>query len=125
MHRSRLCHVIIDVNDLEIGAGFWAAALGTRVAETDPPYATLEQGAGDLRILLQLVPEPKTAKSRVHLDFETDNVEAEVRRLEGLGARRQQFVEEWWVMEDPYGNEFCVLPPQTDDFPVGAAVWGE
>ena len=123
MHRSRLCHVVIDVNDLEVGAGIWAAALGTRVADTDPPYAMLEHGAGDLRILLLLVPEPKTAKSRVHLDFETDDVEAEARRLEGLGARRQQFVEEWWVMEDPFGNEFCVLPSQTGDFPGDAAAW--
>ena len=123
MHRSRLCHVVIDVNDLEIGARFWAAAVGTGVAETDPPYATLEKGAGDLRILLQLVPEPKTAKSRVHLDFETDNVEAEARRLEALGARRQRFVEHWWVMEDPFGNEFCVLPRQQESFPGDAAVW--
>ena len=123
MHRSRLCHAVIDVNALEAGASFWAAALGTRVAGVDPPYAWLAAGAGSLRILLQLVPEPKTAKSRVHLDFETDDVDAEVRRLEGLGARRQRFVEEWWVMEDPYGNEFCVLPPQTDNFPGNATLW--
>ena len=122
MHRSRLCHVIIDVNDLG-GARFWAAALGARVVRTNPPYAWLERGAGDLRLGLQLVPEPKTSKSRVHLDIETDGIEAEVRRLEDLGARRQRFGEEWLVMENPYGNGFCVVPPQLDDFPGDAATW--
>ena len=123
MHRSRLCNVIIDCNDLEVGARFWAGALGTTVASTEGPYAFLETRAGDLEIGLQLVPEPKTAKSRVHLDFETDDLEAEVKRLEALGARRQHFVEGWWVMEDPHGNEFCVLPREPGTLGADARTW--
>jgi hypothetical protein len=74
-------------------------------------------------VSLQKVPEGKTAKVRVHIDIETDDVEAEVRRLEALGAGRQETVEGWWVMEDPCGNEFCVVPIQSGDFPTGARQW--
>ncbi len=111
MHRSRLCNVIIDCNDLEVGARFWAGALGTTVASTEGPYAfPWKPEPATSRSGCNSCPEPKTVKSRVHLDFETDDLEAEVTRLEALGARRQHFVEGWWVMEAPHGNEFCVLP---------------
>ncbi len=123
MHRSRLCAIVIDVNDLDEGARFWASALGTTVSSTEPPYAWLKGGAGDLMVGVQLVPEPKTAKSRVHLDFESDDIEAEVTRLEQLGARRQQFSDHWWVMEDPFGNEFCVVGRDAAEMSGTAATW--
>lgn len=129
MHRSRLTAIVIDCQDLQGTARFWAAALGTSVVseddDSDPTYLTLEGRAGTLTILLQKVPEPKTCKSRLHLDIETDDIEAEVQRLEGLGARRQGAVEHWWVMEDPAGNEFCVVPVQSQDFPGDAPTWGQ
>ncbi len=124
MHRSRLQTVVIDCNDLEASSSFWATALGTEVAsEAEPPYRALRAMPGGLRILLQEVPEPKTAKSRIHLDIETDDVEAEVRRLEALGASRQQKVQHWWVMLDPSGNEFCVVPAAPDGLGDDAATW--
>ncbi len=123
MHRSRLCAIVIDVNDLEVGARFWASALGTAVSSTEPPYAWLNGGAGDLMVGVQLVPEPKTAKSRVHLDLETDDIEAEVTRLEQLGAQRQRFVDHWWVMEDPFGNEFCVVARDPEKMTSDSATW--
>ena len=62
--------------------------------------------------LFAKVPEPKTAKNRMHLDVATTDVEAEVARLLELGATRVRDVDEWgyvWtVMQDPEGNEFCV-----------------
>jgi hypothetical protein len=50
--------------------------------------------------------------SRVHLDIESDDIEAEVRRLESLGAKRVEFVHTWCVMEAPTGQRFCVVRPQ-------------
>lgn len=126
MHRSRLHALVIDCDDLEAGVRFWTGALGTEVYEEptpDNPYVGLKVTAGSLVILLQRVPEPRTAKSRMHLDIETDDVEAEVRRLEALGATRGEFVEGWWVMHDPNGNEFCVVPVQSEAFPDGALTW--
>jgi Glyoxalase-like domain len=47
---------------------------------------------------------------RVHLDIHTDDLDAEVARLQRLGAKRVQKVQTWWVMRDPAGLLFCVLP---------------
>jgi hypothetical protein len=67
----------------------------------------------DIRILLQRTDDPKIKKERMHFDLESDDVEAEVRRLEGLGAKRcdhqQEHGFDFWVMQDPWGNEFCIL----------------
>lgn len=67
----------------------------------------------EIRILLQKTDDPKTSKERMHLDLETDDVEAEVKRLETLGATRWDHQQErgfdFWVMRDPWANEFCVL----------------
>lgn len=124
MHRSTLQVIVIHCNDLEASSAFWSAALGTEVTnEAEPPYRALKAMPGGLRILLQQVPEPKTAKSRIHLDIETDDVEAEVRRLEVLGAFRQQQVQHWWVMIDPSGNEFCVVPAAPESLRDDAATW--
>ena len=89
-HRSRLAGFIIDCQsaDLEAAAQFWSAALGLERTPTDPEeaalYATLAGAPGDLHVEVQKVQHP----SRVHLDIEADDIEAEVARLEKLGARR-------------------------------------
>jgi hypothetical protein len=59
-------------------------------------------------LLVQQVPH----ESRIHLDIESDDLEAEVQRLEALGARRIGFVKRWWVLEAPTGQRFCVVNPQ-------------
>ncbi len=126
-HRSKLSQIVIDGTDLHAALAFWAAALGlpTAAAKIEEPYATIGD-IGGLHIVVQRVPEPKTAKSRVHLDIETDDIEAEVRRLEALGARRLEQHEGWWVLHDPCGNEFCVFGPHLSaGFPTGARVWDE
>ncbi len=126
-HRSKLSQIVIDCADLHAALAFWAGALGLPTADAtiEEPYATLGDSGG-LHIVVQRVPEPKTAKSRIHLDIETDDIEAEVRRLEALGARRAKGHEGWEVMHDPCGNEFCVFGPHLSaDFPTGARVWDE
>lgn len=122
MHRSRLGAIIIDcqTDDLNEAVAFWGRALGYSVCETDDEnYVTLETGPNELQIEVQRVDHP----SRVHLDIETDDVEAEVRRLEELGAKRLEQVKSWWVMEAPTGQRFCVVKPQRSEFASEANVW--
>ena len=78
-------------------------------------------GHGDgLEVFVQRIGE---GAPRYHLDVETDDVEAEAARLEALGAERVEQIRSWWVMRDPAGLLFCVVRPQRDDFPAGAATW--
>ena len=136
--------VVFDCADPDTQAAFWAAALHYIVQPPPEGFADWESfatahgmaemigkvsaivdpdGAGP-RVFFQKVPEPKTAKNRVHLDLNVSNtrrvgaeegrrrVAAEVDRLVGLGARvfrvADEHGEHWVVMQDPEGNEFCV-----------------
>ena len=116
-HRSRLCHFVIDVDDLDRGLSFWSAALDAKEEalpeNSQAVYRRLHLPDSELRILLQLTDDPKAQKERMHLDIESDDIEAEVRRLEALGACRFDHQQErgydFWVLQDPWGNEFCVL----------------
>ncbi|MFC9872690.1 VOC family protein [Nocardia salmonicida] len=122
-HRSRLCHIVIDVDDLDHATSFWCAALAateeTINDNSQQIYRRLQLPDTEVRLLLQATSDPKTAKSRIHLDIETDDLHAEVHRLEALGAIRHDHQRErgfqLWVLQDPWHNEFCVL--QTE-FPV-------
>lgn len=107
---------------MDAGVEFWGKALNMppRSGHSDSnPYVFLEGHAGGFFVLLQRVDDD----ARVHLDFETDDVEAEVRRLEALGARRKEQMDSFWIMEGPSGHVFCVVPPQSDDFPGDANLW--
>ena len=124
MHKSRVSNILIDcqTNDIDAAATVWAAAIGrTAESDADPsePYRLLEGPPREMKILVQAVRH----ESRVHLDIETDDVEAETSRLEGLGARRVAKVKTWWVMEAPTGQRFCVVRPQRADFEENANVW--
>jgi hypothetical protein len=61
--------------------------------------------------------------SRIHLDIESDDLDAEVARLEALGARRLGFVKRWWVLEAPTGQRFCVVNPQRGPIAGRFNVW--
>ena len=113
MHRSRLAAFVIDckVEDFDKAAAFWSAALGREVKPVENPtdtYRELASTADEAQVLLQQVDH----ESRIHLDIEADDLEAEVKRLEALGAKRIGFVKRWWVMEAPTGQRFCVVNPQ-------------
>jgi hypothetical protein len=124
MHRSRLAGFIIDcqTGDLPGAARFWSEALGMgQRGEDGPNYLYLDGAPRDLAIEVQKVSHP----SRVHLDIESDDVDAEVARLEGLGARRIEKVRTWWVMEAPTGQRFCVIQAKHDlTDRAGARQWG-
>ena len=114
MHHSRLCSIIIDckADDLDAAARFWSQALGRAVAPGANPantnYIGLAMHDDEPIVEVQQVGHA----SRIHLDIESDDIEAEVRRLEALGARRVQAVKTWVVMEAPTGQRFCVIRPQ-------------
>jgi hypothetical protein len=124
MHKSRLAGFIIDCKtaDLAEAAAFWGAALGMEVQALpgqEGKYVQLVDPINDLHVEVQSVSHP----SRVHLDIESDDVEAEVRRLEGLGAKRVEKINTWWVLEAPTGQRFCVVRPQGERFAETANRW--
>jgi hypothetical protein len=119
MHRSKLSTFVIDCQDGDIdeAARFWSRALGRAAGSAgpeNPNYRELRARPEEPLLLVQQVTHP----SRIHLDIESDDLEAEVRRLEALGAKRIGFVKRWWVMEAPTGQRFCVVNPQRG--PIGA-----
>jgi hypothetical protein len=110
-HYSRLYKVVIDVpaavHDREVA--FWGAATGHPLAgnERYPEYhGTILEGQ-HFGLLTQLLEE---GGSRVHLDIHTDDLEAEVARLERIGATKVRQMHRWWIMQDPAGLPFCVIP---------------
>jgi catechol 2,3-dioxygenase-like lactoylglutathione lyase family enzyme len=126
MHKSRLAGFIIDcrTDDLEAATRFWCAALGLRVRERaphDPLYYTLDTAPDQPHLEVQRVQH----ESRVHLDIEADDIEAEARRLERLGARRIGIVKNWYVLEAPTGQRFCVVPVERPDFAARANTWND
>jgi hypothetical protein len=125
MHRTRLTSVVIDCaeGDYERGAAFWSAALGRPLLPRDERFCSLRGrtgGEGSPYVGLQRVP---SAERAIHIDIETDDVAAEVARLEKLGARVKARIRNHVVMEAPSGHAFCVVPSRRGDFPVGAAEW--
>lgn len=125
MHHSRLAGFIIDckTDKLDDAARFWSAALGypLKPEQSESDYRVFDAGRDSLHIEVQAVQH----ESRVHLDIETDDIEAEVSRLEKLGARRIKFFKRWWVMEAPTGQRFCVVRPQHENFTKLAKAWPE
>ncbi len=115
-HHSRLSSFVLDCNtdDLAPHVEFWSRALGKPIAtldeDGDGKYAKLETAQDEPILLLQKVSHP----SRIHLDIEADDVQAEVERLVALGARRVEAVHTWVVMEAPSGHRFCVVRPQRE-----------
>ena len=121
-HRSRLAGLIIDcqTDDLEAAAAFWSAALGDEtVREPEGRYVSLDSRSG-LYLAVQTVDHP----SRVHLDIASDDIPAEVARLERLGARQVAAVKTWVVMEAPTGQRFCVVGTEDVDL-AGANIWDD
>jgi catechol 2,3-dioxygenase-like lactoylglutathione lyase family enzyme len=122
MHKSRLAGFIIDCEgkDLDGATRFWSAALGLpRAGREGTRYEKLDASARDLYAEVQVVDHP----SRVHLDIEADDLEAEVARLEALGARRVARIETWVVLEAPTGQRFCVVRSKGWEGKPGVNTW--
>jgi hypothetical protein len=125
MHRSRLCAILIDCKGtaVEEAAGFWSRALG-RAPDTHHPgtrgnYYMLETPPDEPIVQIQRVDH----ESRVHIDIESDDIPAEVARLEALGAKVVNRLERWVVMQAPTGQRFCVVLVQRPGFPKNANNW--
>ena len=105
--------IVIDCHDVELMLDFWAAALDYRKIGSKDQYGLLlPHDPAYPPVLMQRVPEPKTAKTRVHFDIRVDDVETKATELEALGAIRidvgQPADAAFIPMADPEGNEFCV-----------------
>jgi predicted enzyme related to lactoylglutathione lyase len=125
LHSSRINGILIDCNVDDIGAAaqFWAEALGRRIDSNHPGtrgnYVMLETPQDEISVQIQRVEH----ESRVHIDIETDDIPAEVARLEKLGAVVDQRLERWVVMRAPSGQRFCIVRVQRPDWPKGATTW--
>ena len=109
--------VVMDVADLERGGTFWSQILGVEVAFRHHQFWWLgRQNEGAPNIVLQRTDEEKVGKNRAHLDIRVDNLEAALAKVEDLGGSRLRHVIEpeysLWVVADPDGNEFCLIPPR-------------
>ena len=110
-HYSRLSKVVIDVppadHDREVA--FWSAAAGQPLTRFDrhPEYHGAALHGQEFWLLVQRLGQDR---ARVHIDIHTDDLPAEIARLEKLGAERVRQVHSWQVMRDPAGLLFCVIP---------------
>jgi len=124
-HRSRINGILIDCNvdDIQSAALFWAEALGRPVNPdhrgTRGEYVMLEDRPDQISVQIQRVDH----ESRVHIDIETDDIPAEVARLEKLGATVDKQLERWVVMRAPSGQRFCVVRVQRAGFAADANEW--
>jgi predicted enzyme related to lactoylglutathione lyase len=113
-HHSGLVALVLDCQVASLAASleFWSAALQRPIASADQDgdgkYAELQTTANEPFLLLQKVEH----EARVHLDIETDDLDAEVARLEKLGAQRVEFLKRWWILQAPTGQRFCVVRQQ-------------
>ncbi len=115
----RIQCLCIDARDPASIASFWEEALGWRRTHEEPDEVVLEPPVGSPEdgvapdLLFLKVPESKTVKNRLHIDLRPADQQAEVERLESLGASRVSVGQgdevTWVVLADPEGNEFCVL----------------
>ena len=125
MHRSRLAGLIIDceTDDLDAAANFWGKALGAPPKSAanieESPYVELVMPEGEIDVEVQAVQHP----SRVHIDIESDDIEAEADRLEALGAKKIANIKRWCVMEAPTGQRVCIVPVISADFEKKANKW--
>jgi Glyoxalase-like domain len=124
-HRSRLAGILFDVPRAAYPSTvtFWAEALDRApvVEPDDPDYTSFGESAPGVQLMVQAVGD---ATSRIHLDLETDDVDAEVARLVALGATEVERIHSWVVMRDPVGTVFCVVRIQYPDaFEASATTW--
>jgi predicted enzyme related to lactoylglutathione lyase len=105
--------VVIDVNDVPRMKAFWEQALGYGAEEIEDDWVKLCPPNGGVNVSLQLVPEARSGKNRLHLDLYSSDPDAEVKRIVSLGAalvnNAREDGEDFTVLADPEGNLFCVI----------------
>ncbi len=114
---NRIASLVVDATDAEQLAQFWAEALGWQVVNRGSYGVSIGAGGGPFEIDFRFVPDgPKLTKNRLHLDVKPVHRDqaAELGRLLALGARQVdvgQGAQNWFVLADPEGNEFCLCRP--------------
>jgi predicted enzyme related to lactoylglutathione lyase len=124
-HRSRLCAAYIDVPraDYDRTVAFWRDALPADpiIDADDPDYTSFGEATPGVQLMVQAVGDPA---GRIHLDIETDDIDAEVARLVAIGATEVERIQGWVVMRDPVGIVFCIVRVQLPEaFEASAATW--
>jgi Glyoxalase-like domain len=126
----RISELVLDCRDPEVLARFWCEVLDFVVLDREDD-GSVEIGAADgfggsqPTIFLSKCDDPDPHKPRLHIDLNaTDRDQAEeLERLLALGARPadvgQTGEESWHVLQDPEGNEFCLLRPRLAPVPTG------
>lgn len=124
-HRSGLVALVLDsqVQSLDVALDFWSQAMHREVAsydqDSDGRYGELSSNPDEPYLLLQKVDH----EARAHLDIQADDLDAEVARLEALGATRVEFIKRWWVMQAPTGHRFCVVGQQATKPELAQNAW--
>ena len=105
--------IVMDANDLETCGKFWSQVLGTDILYQNEQYLRLGHKGERPTLLLQRVPERHRENNRVHIDLDVPDLNAAVSRVQGLGGDKLRqlngYGNEWVVMADPDGNEFCLV----------------
>lgn len=109
----QIYNLTFDAHDPVELARFWSAVLERPVADgANEFFATIDRSPTSPALLFLRVPEAKTAKNRLHLDLDCDDLSVARARLEGLGAsfvhEKDEFGVHWMTFDDPEGNELCV-----------------
>ncbi len=124
MHKSRLSAIVIDchTDHIEHAAGFWSQLLGQPShVDDDGHRATILAGDKGVSLVLEGVRD----EARIHFDIETDNLAAEIQRIESLGGRKVSVVDHSVIMEAPTGHRFRLTGPSSHILPSGGNVWGD
>ena len=114
--------ITLDVNNPKLMINFWSSILRYQLDSSDQfedpeqvYWYLVDPADKGTRLLIQQVPEPVTAKSRIHIDVHVDDIEAEAERAINKGAKRvdptpmSEFGATWIRMLDPEGNHFCFV----------------
>lgn len=108
----RIGSTVVNCADIEIMTEFWTRALGLTPSSRDPGDDFRVLRGERVNLSLQRAATPVTARDQMHLDLYSDDADAQVQRLRGLGAtvvrRHDDPDDRYVVMRDPEGNEFCV-----------------
>jgi catechol 2,3-dioxygenase-like lactoylglutathione lyase family enzyme len=111
---ARMSSVVVNVSDLDRAKAFWTQLLGVDVShEVEPFFAWLTpQERGGVNLALQVSPDRKAGRNRVHVDTFVADLDAAQARIEELGGAHVEDHEvagfRWRIMADPDGNEFCI-----------------
>jgi Glyoxalase-like domain len=107
----------LDASDVPQLAVFWSTVLGATVTDLGDGSARVDPRAGQAAhesIWINPVPEPRTAKTRVHLDLRLPDADPFPLTAAGATVVREPGEDPWWVLTDPEGNEFCAFPPREE-----------